>query len=135
MGARVVINGTAEEIRAQYHQLMAIVLPQYPAPSDAVKSDYGQVEGIKYRLYIPKAAAASGPLPVAIWTHGGGLVTGDVESDDHFCRTIAEAAPTIIINVEYRLAPEHRAPAQLEDSLKVYKWVSRVKGRASIQLS
>jgi versiconal hemiacetal acetate esterase len=64
------MGGTPEEIKGQYDQIVALLLPQLPAPSDAVDSKDGEVEGIKYRLYTPKEAAKSGPLPVAIWTHG-----------------------------------------------------------------
>lgn len=119
----MVMHGTAEELRAQYDQLVALLLPQFPPPSDAVESKDGEVDGIKYRVYVPKEASKQGPLPVAIWTHGGGWVTGDINSDDLLCRVIAEHAPSIIVNVDYRLAPEHKAPTQLQDTLTVYKWV------------
>ena len=104
--------------------LVAMLLPQLPPPSDATESVDGEVEGIKYRVYTPKEAAKQGPLPVAIWTHGGGWMTGDLNTDDLLCRVIAEHAPSIIVNVDYRLAPEHKVPTQLEDTLKVYRWVS-----------
>ena len=120
----MVLHGSPEEIRGMYDQLVAMLLPQLPPPSDAVESKDGEVEGIKYRLYTPKEASKSGPLPVAIWTHGGGFMTGDLNSDDLLCRIIAEAVPSIVINVDYRLAPEHKWPTPLEDCMKVYKWVS-----------
>ncbi|KIV82066.1 hypothetical protein PV11_04202 [Exophiala sideris] len=122
LGGRMVMHGSADELRAMYDQLVAMLLPQAPKPSDAVESKDGEVDGIKYRLYSPKEAAKQGPLPVAIWTHGGGFVTGDLNSDDLLCRVIAEHAPSIIVNVDYRLAPEHKAPTQLQDTLTVYKW-------------
>jgi acetyl esterase/lipase len=52
-------------------------------------------------------------------------MTGDLNSDDLMCRIVAEHAPSIVVNIDYRLTPEHRMPTQLEDCLKVYKWVSR----------
>jgi len=118
------LGGSPEDIRAQYDQLVEILLPQLPPPSDAVESKDGEVEGIKYRLYTPKEASKKGPLPVAIWTHGGGWMTGDINSDDLLCRVVAEAVPSIIINVDYRLSPEFKVPTQLQDTLTVYKWVS-----------
>jgi len=122
IGGRVVMHGTPDELKAQYDQLVAMLMPQLPPPSDAVESKDGETEGIKYRLYTPKEAAKSGPLPVAIWTHGGGFMTGDLNSDDLLCRIVAEAVPSIVVNIDYRLTPEHKAPTQLEDCLKVYKW-------------
>jgi versiconal hemiacetal acetate esterase len=116
--------GSVEELRAQYAQLGQMLLPQLPPPSDAVDTSDGEVKGVKYRLYTPKEAAKKGLLPVAIWAHGGGWVTGDVNADDPLCRILAEAVPSIIVNVDYRLAPEHKYPTQLEDTLTVYNWVS-----------
>ena len=104
-------------------QLIEMLLPQIPPPSDACEVREGDVDGIKYRVYIPKEASKQGPLPVGVWTHGGGFVVGDLNNDDLLCRIVAEHAPTIMVNVDYRLAPEHKAPAQLEDTIKVYEWV------------
>lgn len=53
-------------------------------------------------------------------------MTGDLNADDLLCRIVAEHAPSIIVNVDYRLAPEHKVPTQLEDTLKVYRWVSHI---------
>jgi versiconal hemiacetal acetate esterase len=122
MGGRFAIRGSPEEIKAQYEGLIQLLAPQLPAPSDAVDAKEGDIDGIKYRLYTPKEAAKSGPLPVGIWTHGGGFMTGDLNSDDLLCRVIAEHAPSIIVGVDYRLTPEHKAPTQLQDTLNVYKW-------------
>ncbi|KAJ8061507.1 hypothetical protein OCU04_009321 [Sclerotinia nivalis] len=96
-------------------------------PSDclALVNRMRLVEGIEYRVYTPKEASKHGPLPVAIWTHGGGWMTGDLDSDDLLCRVIAEHAPSIVINVDYRLAPEHKYLTQLEDTLKVYRWAQQ----------
>jgi versiconal hemiacetal acetate esterase len=119
----MVMHGTPEEMRATYDQLVALLLPQLPPPNDAVESKDGEVDGIKYRLYVPKEASKQGPLPVAIWTHGGGWMTGDLNSDDLLCRVVAEHTPSIIVSVDYRLSPEHKVPTQLQDTLTVYKWV------------
>ncbi|KAL2441696.1 Versiconal hemiacetal acetate esterase [Exophiala dermatitidis] len=122
LGGRMCLHGTPEEIRGQYEQLVQLLLPQLPQPSDAVESKDGEVDGIKYRLYTPKEASKQGPLPVGIWTHGGGWMTGDLNSDDLLCRVVAEHVPSIIVSVDYRLAPEHKVPTQLQDTLKVYRW-------------
>lgn len=125
-GGRMVMHGSPKDIRDMYDNLVAMLIPLLPPPSDATESFDGEVEGVKYRVYTPKEAAKQGPLPVAIWTHGGGWMTGDLNSDDLLCRVVAEHAPSIIVNVDYRLAPEHKVPTQLEDTLKVYRWVSHI---------
>lgn len=65
-----------------------------------------------------------GPLPVGLYFHGGGFCCGDLDSEDTFCRELAERLPCLIISVDYSLAPEHKAPAQVDDALKAWDWVS-----------
>jgi versiconal hemiacetal acetate esterase len=77
------------------------------------------------RTYTPTAGpAGSNLLPVGLYFHGGGFCCGDLESEDTFCRLLAERLPCIVISVGYRLAPEHKAPAQLDDALEAWNWVS-----------
>ena len=51
-------------------------------------------------------------------------MVGDLNGDDFLCRVVAENTKSTVVSVDYRLAPEHKWPAQLDDSVKVYKWVS-----------
>jgi acetyl esterase/lipase len=62
-------------------------------------------------------------LPLYIYVHGGGFVTGSVETDDASCRAIAAAVPVVVLNVEYRLAPEHKFPVGFQDCHDIVKWV------------
>jgi acetyl esterase len=66
----------------------------------------------------------SGPLPVAVYFHGGGWARGDREMYDLMCRYFAAKAQCLVVNVEYRLSPEHRFPAGLEDCHAVVRWLS-----------
>lgn len=74
-----------------------------------------------------------GPLPVGLYFHGGGFCCGDLDSEDTFCRELAERLPCIIVSVDYSLAPEHKAPAQLDNALKAWDWVSLKNIPAPIQ--
>ena len=65
-------------------------------------------------------------LPLLIYLHGGGFVTGGLETDDESCRAIAADIPVLVLNVEYRLAPEHQFPVGFEDSRDVVYWVSGI---------
>jgi len=49
---------------------------------------------------------------------------GDLNSDDVLCRVVAEHTNSAVVSIDYRLTPEHKWPTQLEDSMKVYRWVS-----------
>ena len=65
-----------------------------------------------------------GPLPVVAYLHGGGWVMGSVDSYDTTLRALANASGAIVAGVEYRLAPEHRFPAALDDSLAAIRWLA-----------
>ena len=119
-GGRIVLAGSPEDIKKQYDDLVQMLLPQLPKPSENVESKDGEVDGVKYRVYNPKGA--SGALPIAVWTHGGGFMTGDLNADDLLCRVVSEHTNSVVVNVDYRLTPEHKWPTQLDDSVKVYKW-------------
>jgi acetyl esterase len=73
------------------------------------------------RLYTPFAAGA--PIgPGLVYFHGGGFVTGDLDSHEMICRRLADSARMRVISVAYRLAPEHRFPAAPDDALAATKW-------------
>lgn len=91
-----------------------------PKPSENVTSQDGEVGGVKYRVYNPKEA--QGSLPIFVWTHGGGYMTGDLNSDDLLCRVVSEHTKSVVVNVDYSLTPEAKWPTQLNECLKVYKW-------------
>lgn len=62
-------------------------------------------------------------LPLLIYLHGGGFVTGGLETDDASCRALALELPIVVLNVEYRLAPENPFPTGFKDSFDVVRWV------------
>ena len=76
---------------------------------------------IPIRIYTP---AVSELAPVLIYFHGGGWVLGDLESHDHVCRSIANAVQCVVASVDYRLAPEAKFPAAVEDSYRALEWVA-----------
>lgn len=84
---------------------------------------------IPIRIYTP---AGEGPFPALIYYHGGGWVIGDLETVDVPCRRIANRASCIVVSVDYRLAPEHKFPAAVEDAYAAVKWVA--DHAASIQV-
>jgi len=71
------------------------------------------------RLYWPDAPA---PHRMMVYAHGGGFVRGDLETHDPLCRELCATASCLVVSVDYRLAPEHRFPAALEDCLFVTRW-------------
>ncbi|MFD9537879.1 alpha/beta hydrolase [Streptomyces sp. NPDC060010] len=79
---------------------------------------------IPVRIYRPVTEPDAGPLPVTLYFHGGGWVFGDLDTQDHIARTVAGRSGTIVISVDYRLAPEHRFPAAIDDAYAVLTWVA-----------
>jgi len=82
----------------------------------------GAIGPRRARVYTP-ASARGREAPGLVWFHGGGFVIGSIESHDGVCRAIASRAGVIVVSVDYRLAPEHRFPAALEDALAATRWV------------
>jgi acetyl esterase len=74
------------------------------------------------RIYTP-VAAKSEPLPTLVFFHGGGYVIGDLDTHDGLCRMFANAANIRVIAVDYRLAPEHKFPAAIEDAFAAVCWI------------
>lgn len=72
------------------------------------------------RHYRPPGGGA--PAPLLVFFHGGGFVFGDLETHDSACRLICRDAGVHVLAVDYRLAPEHKAPAAVDDALAVYRW-------------
>jgi acetyl esterase/lipase len=66
------------------------------------------------RLYRGRAEGTSGP-PLALYAHGGGFVTGNLDTDHAQCAELARAAGCLLVSVDYRLAPEDPCPAALND--------------------
>lgn len=72
------------------------------------------------RAYRPQD---QNPLaPLLVWYHMGGGVIGGLDMADHICATLATRARGPVISVDYRLAPEHKFPAGLEDAMTAYEW-------------
>jgi acetyl esterase len=76
---------------------------------------------IPVRVYWPETGKA---LPVYVYFHGGGWVFGNIDGVDRPCRAIANAAGCVVVNVEYRLAPENKYPAAAEDAYAAFRYVA-----------
>ncbi len=82
----------------------------------------GRHGNIPIRLYYPHTGDR---LPLVVFFHGGGWVTGTLETHDVMCRTLARAANAIVAAVDYRLAPQYRFPIPLEDCYDATVWLAR----------
>ena len=84
----------------------------------------GSSEDIPVRIYTPRELKADEKLPVLVWYHGGGYVIGDLNTHDSVCRILANQTDCIVVAVDYRLAPENKFPAAVEDCFSALRWVA-----------
>ena len=77
---------------------------------------------VPVRVYRPSADAG---LPVLVFFHGGGWVIGTLDAYDQMCSELALGGGCVVVSVDYRLAPEHRFPAALEDACLATAWIAR----------
>ncbi|HWE46119.1 MAG TPA: alpha/beta hydrolase [Caulobacteraceae bacterium] len=101
-----------------------------PALADLTTLDMpGPAGPLEGRLYRPEGVAEDAPL--LVFFHGGGFVVSDLESHEAMCIRLAAAGRFRLLAAAYRLAPEHRYPAQIDDALAVARWATG-EGRAVI---
>ena len=86
----------------------------------------GPAGTIAARHYRPPADGQ--PAPLVVFFHGGGWVFGDLDSHDSACRLICRDAGVHVLAVDYRLAPEHPAPAAHDDAYAAYRWAREHAG-------
>jgi acetyl esterase len=80
---------------------------------------------IPARIYTPtRLRKANGLAPGLVFFHGGGWVIGDLDSHDVVCRKLADEGELMVVSVDYRLAPEHKFPAAVDDAIASTKWIA-----------
>ena len=115
------------ELRQQLRVMVSLM--DEPAPPLARIEDIsipGPAGDIPARVY--SSSAAKTPQPAVVYFHGGGWVQGDLETHHGLCARLAKHAGVLVVAVDYRLAPEHKFPAAVDDCLAAYRW-ARSKGR------
>jgi acetyl esterase len=84
----------------------------------------GPGSDLTVRIYEPREAKGGERFPVLAWFHGGGFVIGDLDTHDSACRALATQTECLVVAVEYRLAPECKFPAAVDDSLAALRWLA-----------
>ena len=114
---------TPAEARRLYLERRGFTQPE-PPPMAEVRALHTDA-GLPLRLYRPPAV---GLQPVLVYFHGGGWTIGDLDTHDVLCRQLCVGAGVAVVSVDYRLAPEHRFPAAVDDALAATRWVRREAG-------
>ncbi len=119
---------SVEEARANMRNLTALrAAPPEPLARIENRTIPGPAGEIPVRIY---AASSEPGLPVLVYYHGGGWVLGDLDTHDGTTRALAKLIDGIVVSVDYRLAPEHKFPAAIDDAYAAAAWV--VENAASI---
>jgi acetyl esterase len=116
---------TPAEARDGMSRSRPILQPDPPEMGEVrALSAPGPAGAIPLRLYRPKGAAPATLLPALVYYHGGGWVIGDLDSHDVLCRQLSNASGAAVVSVDYRLAPEHRFPAAVDDADAALNWIA-----------
>ena len=121
-GAPPITELTPDEARAARNPLF-VELGGQPEDVADVRDETisGPAGEIPIRIYTPEGA---GEFPILVYFHGGGWVIGNLETHDGLCRALTNAASCIVVAVDYRLSPENKFPAPLEDCYAATRWVA-----------
>ena len=98
-----------------------VPMPEYAGVQVEERTIPAGGHSIAARVYRP--ADASGTLPVVVFFHGGGFVVCTLDTHDPYCRALATEAGMMVVSVDYRLAPENKFPAAVEDCAAATDWV------------
>ncbi|MGK2950334.1 MAG: alpha/beta hydrolase [Acidimicrobiales bacterium] len=133
---KVLLDGMAEaggpalsDLSPDEARAMFTALAGLDQPEDVKRVDDRLVPSpdgdIPVRVYTPSAAVADeigADAPLFLWFHGGGWVVGDLDTADATCRALANRSGAVVVSVDYRRAPEHPAPAAVDDCLTALTW-------------
>jgi acetyl esterase len=115
---------TPDEARQAYTASRAVLAPEPQLVAEtrdlACPGPHGD---IPLRYYRPFGTEAGGVLPALVYFHGGGWLLGGLDSHDTTCRHFANAARCAVVSVDYRMAPEHKFPAAVDDSEAATRWI------------
>lgn len=132
--ARALLDQLARDGVAPYDQLSVLQARSVVANATKMQGDRAPLDEVRdllvdgvdgslpARLYHPDPST---DLPLVVYLHGGGFVTGSVAAADRPCRALAAAAHCAVLSVEYRLAPENPYPAPMRDCLAAVRWAAK----------
>ncbi|MBK7275044.1 MAG: alpha/beta hydrolase [Betaproteobacteria bacterium] len=119
---------TPADARRFYLERRFFTQPEPPAVGEV--RDLRTDNGLRLRLVRPAAtstaaATTAGLQPALVYFHGGGWTIGDLDTHDVLCRQLCAAAGVAVVSVDYRLGPEHRFPAAVDDCVAATRWLQR----------
>ena len=122
-GSRPLAEQTPDEFRATVRAgSLALAPPAEPMHAVEDRRIPGPGGDVAVRIYTPRLLETGEALPIIVHYHGAGWVGGDLDTHDAIARHYAKHADAIVVAVDYRLAPEHRFPAAVDDAYAAVVW-------------
>ncbi|MFZ6003608.1 MAG: alpha/beta hydrolase [Actinomycetota bacterium] len=120
LGGPALSEMAPDDARTTFRALATLEVPEdvHRVDDRLIPGSHGDIPA---RVYTPGGAVGEAH-GVLVWFHGGGWVIGDLDTADSTCRALANRAGCVVVSVDYRLAPEHPAPAALDDCLTALSW-------------
>lgn len=112
---------TPDEARDAYMRGRAVMQPD---PEDVAEVRNLSAGAVPVRLYRPAGSTRDQVLPGLVFYHGGGWLLGGLDSHEGVCRALANRAGCAVVSVDYRMAPEHKFPAAVDDSVAATRFVA-----------
>jgi acetyl esterase len=107
--------------RTQYEARVALMA----CPAEIAEVRERTIDGpggrLRIRIYTPHG---TGPFPLLVFFHGSGFVLCSLDTHDGMCRNLCAGAGCVVASVDYRLAPEHKFPAGIDDCLDATRWAA-----------
>jgi acetyl esterase len=107
--------------RAQYEARTALMAPAAGIAAVREQTIVGPAGPLRIRIYTPHG---TGPFPLLVFCHGSGFVLCSLDTHDGMCRNLCAGAACVVASVDYRLAPEHKFPAGIDDCLHATRWAA-----------
>lgn len=120
LGAPATHELPVEQARAVYRDRRGVTQPE-PQPVAEVR-DHRQ-ENWSARSYRPMGSAADDILPALLYLHGGGWTIGDLDTHDTLCRALCNESGVAVFSIDYRMGPEHKFPAAVDDTMGALSWL------------
>ena len=121
---RPIEDMTPAEARAQMDAVAKARAQAFP-PTEVGRMEEREIPGpagaMRARFYWPMGAG--GAVPAVLYFHGGGHVIGSLDSHDATARNLCQGAGALVVSLDYRMGPEHRFPAAVEDSWAALQWL------------
>ena len=113
------------QARAQYEGRTRLMAPAAEVASVSERFIEGGGGPLRLRIYRP---FGQGPFPLLSFFHGSGFVLCSLDTHDGMCRNLCAGAGCVVVSVDYRLAPEHKFPAGLDDCVFATRWIAEHAG-------